>query len=91
MRAILQVHQVFKACLPQGSLEDWTPTYEEGHMVLEVSNRYYTAKKDLLDEEIPFSDQVDPLSILQRQMPSYACHAGDNEVLYFELISRDKK
>ncbi|EKM51258.1 uncharacterized protein PHACADRAFT_103166, partial [Phanerochaete carnosa HHB-10118-sp] len=49
------------------------PYIEKGYISLELQNCYFTLKKTAEDEKIALDKQIDLLSILQKEMPSYAC------------------
>ena len=82
--AMLELQQVFALYHPPESLEKWVPKIEQGLMVLSAYNRYLTPRRFVEEEEIPLNKHIDPMSVLQRLIPSSACHAPDNEVLYYE-------
>ena len=81
--AILEIYQVFSSQLPPQALQPWTPSTENGYLVLELSNRYFS-DQEVVDEEIPLTDVWGPLHLLRNWMPSDARHSRDNEVLYYE-------
>ena len=82
--AVLAIQQVFASHLPADLLERWTPGTEHGYPILEVSNRYFTHRKEAQDEEVDMEPTLDPAGLLRSVMPSFACYTADNKVLYFE-------
>lgn len=82
--AVLAIQQVFASHLPSDSLGKWTPETEHGFPVMEVSNRYFTHRKEAQDEEADIDPTLDPAGLLRNAMPSFACYTADNKVLYFE-------
>ncbi len=52
-------------------------------MVLTFVNRYFTPDTDDGHEVRPFPDELDPMHILRKAVPS-GVYTTDNEVLYFD-------
>ncbi|KDR64926.1 hypothetical protein GALMADRAFT_149157 [Galerina marginata CBS 339.88] len=83
------IHQMFSRTFPQGALEDWNPAMFEGHPAIDMNNRFFTLRKQaIMDEIIPFSNEVDPHGILAAAMGAddQFVHTTENEVEYYELL-----
>lgn len=81
--AILEIQQVLSSHLPHQTMQTWSPGTENGHIVLEFSNRYFS-DSGICDEDVSITSEIDPLSLLRNRMPSRARHSMDNQVLYYE-------
>ena len=67
-------------------------TYDT-YSTIELSNRFFTAKKDAIKEKhIPFTYDIDPLGLLTSAAGNKYIHAAQNEVKYYNLVEdRDGK
>lgn len=82
--ALLALTQAISRQLPPGALLPSTPDIEQGFIVLEFSNRYFTAAQDILEPDATQIPQcVDPFGIL-RSCELAGSYTQDNHVLYFE-------
>ena len=52
---------------------------------LELSNRYFTPRKDIAEaDELILSADIDPYGYLAKAAGTALCHTEENAVLYFE-------
>ena len=78
------IYEMFQRQYPQGKLESWNPGTHRGCTTLEMSNRYFTPKRDAPDmEHIPFDKLVDPFGVLETMIESGYTHGEENKVRYF--------
>jgi len=86
------IEDMFRQMIPTGTMDDWAPSSFQGHMTIDISNRYFTpahhASQD--DEQVPFSVTVDPDRILSMAMGNEFIHTEDNEVEYYEAQKNAK-
>ncbi|KAK0462185.1 hypothetical protein IW261DRAFT_1628710 [Armillaria novae-zelandiae] len=74
-----------------GMLDKWTPSTYRGFPVFTLSNRYFrTVKEGAQHEAVPFSNDVDPVGILQRLGKTDMVHTEDNVVQYFKAHTDDE-
>ncbi|KAK0479775.1 hypothetical protein IW261DRAFT_1336601 [Armillaria novae-zelandiae] len=74
-----------------GMLDKWTPSTYRGFPEFTLSNRYFrTVKEGAQHEAVPFSNDVDPVGILQRLGKTDMVHTEDNVVQYFKAHTNDK-
>ncbi|KAK0505440.1 hypothetical protein EDD18DRAFT_1046825, partial [Armillaria luteobubalina] len=74
-----------------GILDKWTPSTYRGFPAFTLSNRYFqTAKEGAQHEAIPFSDDVNPVGILQHLGKMDVVHTKDNVVQYFKAHTDDE-
>jgi len=68
-----------------GNIETWVPSAFQGHLSIDVGNRYFTPLQHALqDRQISFSPTIDPDNILSEAMGEEFVHTEDNEVEYYE-------
>lgn len=83
-QAMLELSQVIARQLPPGALMDFMPSQEQGFIVLEFANRYFSSAKDSVQaQEIEIPKTIDPFGILRLHIGN-GRYTEDNEVLYFE-------
>lgn len=83
--AIASIHQLFSLQYRTDALQPWFPSKEQGHTVLDFSNRYFTHRAHVYGQpEVPFTVDVDPKGILEFAGKNYGLHLEDNQVLYME-------
>ncbi|KAK0484114.1 hypothetical protein EDD18DRAFT_1112166 [Armillaria luteobubalina] len=74
-----------------GMLDKWTPSTYRGFPAFMLSNQYFwTMKEGAQHEAIPFSNNVDPVGILQRLGKTDVVHTEDNVVQYFKANTDDE-
>ncbi|KAK0460837.1 hypothetical protein IW261DRAFT_1633520 [Armillaria novae-zelandiae] len=74
-----------------GMLDKWTPSTYRGFPTFTLSNQYFrTVKEGAQHEAIPFSNDVDPVGILQRLGKTDMVHTEDNIVQYFKAHTDDE-
>jgi hypothetical protein len=65
IRSAHEIYENFNRQFTEGKLEGWTASSYAGLVGLDLSNRYFTPRKDAPDtEHIPFTKAVDPYGIL---------------------------
>lgn len=86
--AILSIHaieDIFRRQAVEGNMEVWVPSLFQGHPSIDVGNRYFTPRQHALqDQQISFSQAIDPDNILSDAMGEEFVHTEDNEVEYYE-------
>ncbi|KAK0481168.1 hypothetical protein EDD18DRAFT_1113019 [Armillaria luteobubalina] len=74
-----------------GMLDKWTPSTYRGFPMFTLSNRYFqTVKEGAQHEAVPFSNDVDPVGILQWLGKTDVVHTEDNVVQYFKANTDDE-
>ncbi|KAF7798783.1 hypothetical protein EIP86_010008 [Pleurotus ostreatoroseus] len=87
VQGALQIYQHMQRCLPAGALIPWKPVTYEGHLGLELSNRYFSSSKEAEGQQIvELSSDIDPNNILRKAVP-HGLHTLDNTVVYFERVT----
>jgi hypothetical protein len=80
------IYDQFDREFTPGTLESWSTSSYSGMLALEMSNRYFTPKKDAPTmEHIPFPKEVDPSGILEGMTKSEYVHGEENQVHYFSM------
>jgi hypothetical protein len=88
--AAKEIYELFQHQYPKGKLESWSPGTYRGFTTLEISNRYFTLKRDTPDmEHVPFDKLVDPFGILEGMIDTGYVHGEENRVRYF-ACEKDK-
>lgn len=79
-----EIFLLFQQQFAANELEPWrTSTYSGSHS-LELSNRYFTSRRDAADgTHIPFTEIVDPRGILEEMAKANYIHMEENEVRYY--------
>jgi hypothetical protein len=86
-----EIYELFERQFSEGTLENWTPSKFRGQLALDMSNRYFTPKKDAGGmEHIPFDRLVDPCGILEEMALSGYIHGEENIVQYFTRETDDQ-
>lgn len=68
-----------------GIMEEWGPSLFQGHVSIDVGNRYFTPRKFALqDQQIAFNTNIDPHNILSNAMGDQLVHVEENCVEYYE-------
>ncbi|EPQ50468.1 hypothetical protein GLOTRDRAFT_50439, partial [Gloeophyllum trabeum ATCC 11539] len=76
----------------EGIVSEWQPSNTDGHPTLEISNRYFSARKhNQADIDVPFSDLVDPEGILRKLSDDRWVHTDDNDVTYYRVVEEEGK
>ncbi|KAF8873003.1 hypothetical protein BD779DRAFT_1452340, partial [Infundibulicybe gibba] len=85
INAAVDISRMFDRQFPEGKMEPWTaPTTDEGQSCIELSNRYFTPKRDAPRMiHIPFPESVDPHGILERMTKGEYIHGEENVVEYY--------
>ncbi|KAK0473082.1 hypothetical protein IW261DRAFT_1423864 [Armillaria novae-zelandiae] len=74
-----------------GMLDKWSPSTCRGFPAFTLSNRYFRAMKEGGQHKaVPFSNDVDPIGILQRLGKTDVVHTEDNVVQYFKAQTDDE-
>jgi hypothetical protein len=82
--SVQDVYDIFQRQFADGKLEGWTPSKFGRHKALDMSNRYFTPKRDAPEmEHVPFDKLVDPHGILENMVQSGYVHGEENIVHYF--------
>ena len=86
---IHMIHHSFFQMLPDNAMEDWLPATFENYEVIDMSNRYFTDRRDIsTSEAITFKTSVDPDGILEAVTSGTEfAHTRENEVEYFEMTT----
>ena len=87
--AIAQIYQIQdmfrRRTLVDGTMEEWGPSLFQGHVSIDVGNRYFTPSKFALqDQQIAFNANIDPHNILSKAMGNQLVHVEENRVEYYE-------
>jgi len=93
VRGVKVIFDMFKQMLPAGSFDEWNATLFDGHVAIDMGNRFFTGRHDQSNQEIvPFKRSVDPEGILEMAMgaDSDFVHLRENEVEYFECVDNLK-
>lgn len=89
--ALLKIHQFFRDNCAEGQVGNWVTHKDRGHPILTFGNRYLTTvTQDQPSQKVLSLDDVDPLKILRNAVPD-AVHTTENQVLYFERVTKAKK
>jgi hypothetical protein len=85
---IQAIHHLFFRMLPDNRMEDWSPATFENYEAIDIGNRYFTDRRDILTSEaISFKTSVDPDGILEAVTSGDEfAHTHENEVEYFEMM-----
>lgn len=84
MKAAQEIYAQFYRQFPDTKLEGWNTSTHAGHPSLDVTNRYFTPKRDAPEmQHVPFDKAVDPHGILEDMAKSGYTHGEENEVLYY--------
>jgi hypothetical protein len=87
IKSIVAIQHTFSRLLPPDSMEDWVPAVFDGHAAINMDNRYFTDRHDMMDNEsIAFNTSIDPDRILEKALGTDFVHMNENKVKYFELI-----
>jgi hypothetical protein len=82
--SINEIYGIFQRQLPESKLQNWSPGTFRDYPTLELSNRYFTPKKDAPNlEHIPFHKNVDPHGILEAMAHEGYKHTEENAVSYY--------
>jgi hypothetical protein len=80
-----EIYEIFQRQFPEGKLETWNNSIYAEHSCLDMTNRYFTPKKDAREMvHIPFSEAVDPRGILEEMTTAGYTHGEENEVQYYK-------
>jgi hypothetical protein len=83
--SIRAIEDIFRRQAVEGNMEVWVPSLFQGHPSIDVGNRYFTPRQHALqDQQISFSQSIDPDNILSDAMGEEFVHTEDNEVEYYE-------
>lgn len=84
VKGMLALHQVIRTHLGTTVLLDWSPSCENGNLVMEFANRYLSNASDAGKHQImTFPTDLDPQGLLQQRISS-EIYLSDNEVKYYE-------
>ena len=85
------MHSKVSAYFPEGSLNCWQSTLYEGHVAIDFNARYFTLRKHSPNEQnLPFSDGVDPHGFLAKLRKHDLLHGTDNKVEYLKWLGDEK-
>jgi hypothetical protein len=85
IQSICAIEDIFRRQVGDRSMEVWVPSAFQGHLSINVGNRYFTPRQHALqDHHISFSPAIDPDNILSEAMGEEFVHTEDNEVEYYE-------
>jgi hypothetical protein len=86
-----EIYLLFQRQFPEGKLQNWSSSTFRDYPTLELSNRYFTPKKDALNmEHLPFHKTVDPHGILEAMAREGYKHTEENAVSYYARRIDDK-
>jgi hypothetical protein len=86
------IHGIFCQKFMQGELEAWTPGRFGQFEAIDVSNRYFTPRRDMNGEApIQFSHDIDPENILRNALSNDFVHIQENVVEYYEAVEKEKR
>lgn len=83
---IYTLQSLLAAHVPAQTLIPWAPSFYQEHLSIDLANRYFSRRKDVLEPAIPFGDGVDPHGILNSLMQDDLVHTSDNEVLFYQRL-----
>jgi hypothetical protein len=84
MKAAQEIYVQYHRQFPDGKLEVWSAASYAGHHAIDVSNRYFTPRRDAPEmEHIPFGEAVDPHGILEDMAKAGYVHGEENCVQYY--------
>jgi hypothetical protein len=85
IQSIRAIEDIFREQVVDRNMEVWVPSTFQGHLSIDISNRYFTPRQHALqDRHISFSAVIDPDNILSEAMGEEFVHTEDNEVEYYE-------
>ena len=83
--SIRAIEDIFRRQTVEGNMEVWVPSSFQGHLSIDVGNRYFTPRQHALQvRQISFGQAIDPDNILSEAMGEEFVHTEDNEVEYYE-------
>jgi hypothetical protein len=94
VNAFQTIFSIFGRTLQDNTIQEWIPTLFDGHVAIDMGNRFFTDRRNQANHEIvPFKQSVDPDGILERAMGTDFVHLRENEVEYFKCVDdvRGKK
>ena len=86
IHTVAEVHALFSRAVGIDKLEECQMiTAYKGMSALELSNRYFTPRKNMVeDDELILSADIDPYGYLAKAAGTTLCYTEENAVLYFE-------
>jgi hypothetical protein len=85
------IHDMFQRQFSEGRLGGWNTGKYRHHATLDMSNRYFTPKRDAPNmEHIPFDEMVDPQGVLEGMIQGAYVHGEENVVQYYNHIVDEK-
>src|SRR6266700_5101547 len=88
--SVYEIQYMFKRTRMDGTMEEWTPSLFQGHLSIDVGNRYFTPRKYVLqDQQIAFSASVDPHNVLSEAMGDHLVHVEENHTEYYEACKEN--
>jgi hypothetical protein len=82
--AVKEIHGCYERSFSEKKLQGWNAGQFGRYQALNLSNRYFTPKRDAPGlEDRPFSEGVDPKGILEAMKQAGYVHGEENEVKYF--------
>jgi hypothetical protein len=91
VKSAQEIYSLFLRQFPDGKLGHWSPATHLGQPAFDLSNRYFTPKRDAPQmEHIPFTETEDPHGILEGMAKSGYIRGEDNKVQYFTCHVDDK-
>jgi hypothetical protein len=89
--SIRAIEDMFRRQVADGNMEVWVPSTFQGHLSIDVGNRYFTPRQHALqDRQVSFSPAVDPDYVLTEAMGDEFVHTEDNTVEYY-IARKDAK
>jgi hypothetical protein len=88
----IAIHHTFYRTLPENSMENWTPSTFDNYPAIDIGNRYFSDRRDILSSEaIAFKTSIDPDGILEAAtVDTLYAHTMENDVQYFELTADEE-
>ncbi len=86
---IYSLQTLLAAHIPSQSLSPWSPSLFQEYPSIDLSNRYFSRKRDSLEPSIPFALGVDPQGLLSHLLQDDLVHTSDNEVQYYQRLAGD--
>ena len=85
IQSIRAIEDIFREQVVDRNMEVWVPSTFQGHLSIDIGNRYFTPRQHALqDRHISFNAVIDPDGILSEAMGEEFVHTEDNEVEYYE-------
>jgi hypothetical protein len=84
---IHEIREILAHEFPRDAMEDWSPSRFGQFDAVDMSNRYFTSRRDMNGEApVPFQSSTDPDHILMDALSNDFVHLQENRVEYYEAM-----